>query len=113
MTKSTISSQCSKLLKSDEQKIRLDITWSERINAGTTRVIGKYRKWLEENLPNYAYSVDEQTETIYFLSEEDLLQFTLVFGKSYRSTTFPVTKLERMILHEEALERRFRNESKD
>ena len=49
MTKSTISSQCSKLLKSDEQKIRLDITWSERINAGTTRVIGKYRKWLEEN----------------------------------------------------------------
>lgn len=107
MTKSIISSQCSKLLKSDEQKISLDFTWAERYD------IGKYRKWLEENLPAYAFSVDELTNTIYFISEEDLLQFTIAIGKSYRKVTHPVTKLERMILHEEALERKFGNESKD
>lgn len=107
MTKSTISSQCSKLLKSDEQKIRLDFTWTERYD------IGKYRKWLEENFPSYAFSVDEITRTIYFISEEDLLQFTLAVGKSYRKVTHPVTKLEKMILHEAALERKFKNENKD
>lgn len=88
-----------------------------------------YQKWMKENLPSTDYYISQRNrDCAYFLNEDDLTAFTLKFGHVYAVEPAPddgiMSKIERMVVHETALQRyneeslsrsleRFRNESKD
>jgi len=67
----------------------------------------KYIAWIEEHIPKKNYYIPpNQANYIYFLDEDDLTAFTLVFGKVYkRGIPAGPSKVEKMIMHEAALER--------
>jgi hypothetical protein len=67
----------------------------------------KYVAWIKENIPKTNYYIPQNAANyVYFLEESDLAAFTLKFGMVYkRGRPAGPSKVEKMIMHEEALER--------
>jgi hypothetical protein len=66
-----------------------------------------YVDWIKKNIPKTNYFIPRNMPNyVYFLDEDDLTAFTLKFGKVYkRGVPSGPSKVEKMIMHEEALER--------
>ena len=67
----------------------------------------KYVGWIKKNIPKGKYFIPtKMSNYVYFLDEEDLTAFTLQFGMVYkRGVPKGPSKVEKMIIHEAALER--------
>lgn len=63
--------------------------------------------WIKENIPEKNYHIPRNAANyVYFLDEDDLTAFALKFGVVYkREKPAGPSKVEKMIMHEEALER--------
>ena len=66
-----------------------------------------YVDWIKRNIPKKNYYIPRNMANyVYFLDEDDLTAFTLKFGMVYkRGIPAGLSKVEKMIIHEEALER--------
>lgn len=66
-----------------------------------------YVKWIKDNIPEDNYYIPRSDQGhVYFLEESDLMAFTLRFGEVYkRGRPTGLSKVEKMILHENSLER--------
>ncbi len=86
--------------------IRFNNSYSYRGYADTEDY-KMYVAWIEENIPKKNYFIPRNMSNyVYFLDEDDLTAFTLKFGMVYRrGIPAGPSKVEKMILHEEALER--------
>jgi hypothetical protein len=75
----------------------------------------KYVAWIKENIPKKNYHIPRNAANyVYFLDEDDLTAFTLKFGMVYkRGVPAGPSKVEKMIMHEEALERSRNEKSTD
>lgn len=73
-----------------------------------------YKKWIKENLEKTAYYFPRSyPDRVYFLNAEDVSLFTLIHGRVYDymgEGHIDMSKIEKMILHETALERNRQNE---
>lgn len=82
-------------------------SWYNKELVAHRQNVAKYMKWIEENIPAMSYYVvPRDTDKVFFLNPDDLVAFTLVFGKVYtqeEGTT--MTTIERMIAQEALLER--------
>jgi len=70
--------------------------------------IEKYHKWLKKNLPKDHFYIPSNADNyVYFADEADLLAFTMKFGKDIYRRGKPAgpSRVERMIMQEEILER--------
>lgn len=90
-----------------EREIKTVGNWYNKELVAHRQNVAKYMKWIEENVSSMAYYVvPKDTDKVFFLNPDDLVAFTLVFGKVYtqvEGTT--MTTIERMIAQEALLER--------
>lgn len=71
----------------------------------SNKEIKSYIDWIKANLKKGTYILNDYNNSVYFLHEEDLSVFTLVFGKIYTYIEDPTfDKLQKMLLHENAIE---------
>ena len=71
----------------------------------------EYRMWIKSNIKKDEYYILKNTDFVYFLNKEDLLAFTLKFGKVYEyKENYMMPKVEKMILQEIAIENKYKKE---
>lgn len=80
-------------------------TWSDLYDVE----IDMYKNWIKKNFSEGTYYIPKRKEPIiFFLSEEDLVIFTLVHGRNCYEiigNAIEMSRIEKMILREIALER--------